>query len=84
MMSNFQTERIALSAMATGHATQALRLTLDYVLQRKAFGGVLFDKQVVRQRLAMLQAKNDAARQFLYHCAWLVAQGATACAKCRC
>jgi len=74
IMKNFQTERIALSAMAVGHATRALRLTLDYVLQRKAFGGVLFDKQAIRQRLAMLEAKNQAARQFLYHCAWLAAQ----------
>jgi acyl-CoA dehydrogenase len=74
IMKNFQTERIALSAMAVGHASRALRLTLDYVLQRKAFGGVLFDKQVIRQRLAMLEAKNQAARQFLYHCAWLAAQ----------
>jgi len=74
IMKNFQTERIALSAMAVGHATRALRLTLDYVLQRRAFGGVLFDKQAIRQRLAMLEAKNQAARQFLYHCAWLVTQ----------
>jgi acyl-CoA dehydrogenase len=36
---------------------------------------VLFDKQVVRQRLSMLQAKTEAARQFLYHCGWLSAQG---------
>lgn len=74
IMKNFQAERIALSAMAVGHASRALRLTLDYVLQRKAFGGVLFDKQVIRQRLAMLEAKNQAARQFLYHCAWLAEQ----------
>ena len=39
------------------------------------FGGPLFDKQVVRQRLAMLDAKVRAARQYLYHCAWLVTQG---------
>lgn len=75
IMNNFQTERIALGAMAVGHATQALRITLDYVMQRKAFGGVLFDKQAIRQRLAMLDARNQAARQFLYHCAWLVDQG---------
>lgn len=74
VMSNFQTERIALSAMAVGHARTALRLTADWVKQRKAFGGVLFDKQVIRQRLAMLDAKTQAARAFLYHCAWLVSQ----------
>jgi acyl-CoA dehydrogenase len=75
IMKNFQTERIALGAMAVGHATTALALTLDWVMNRKAFGGVLFDKQAIRQRLAMLDAKTQAARQFLYHCAWLVDQG---------
>ncbi len=75
VMKNFQTERIALAAMAVGHATQALRLTLDYVRERQAFGASLFDKQVVRQRLAMLDAKTRAARAFTYHCAWRVTQG---------
>jgi acyl-CoA dehydrogenase len=75
VMRNFQTERIALSAMAVGHATQALRLTLDHVRERQAFGSTLFDKQVVRQRLAMLDAKTRAARAFMYHCAWRVTQG---------
>ncbi len=75
VMKNFQTERIALGAMAVGHATQALKLTLDHVRDRLAFGATLFDKQVVRQRLAMLDAKTRAARQYLYHCAWLATQG---------
>ncbi len=75
VMKNFQTERIALGAMAVGHATQALKLTLDHVRDRKAFGATLFDKQAVRQRIAMLDAKTRAARQYLYHCAWLVTQG---------
>jgi acyl-CoA dehydrogenase len=39
VMKNFQTERIALAAMAVGHCQQALRLTLDFVRQRQAFGG---------------------------------------------
>jgi len=75
VMKNFQTERIALAAMAVGHATQALQLTLAHVRQRRAFGATLWDKQALRQRLAMLDAKTRAARQYLYHCAWLVAQG---------
>ena len=75
IMKNFQTERIALAAMAVGHATQALGLTLDYVRNRRAFGAPLWDKQAIRQRLAMLDAKVRAARQYLYHCAWLVSQG---------
>jgi acyl-CoA dehydrogenase len=75
VMKNFQTERIALAAMAVGHCQQALQLTLDHVRQRHAFGGPLWDQQTIRQRLSMLDAKTRAARQFLYHCAWRVTQG---------
>jgi acyl-CoA dehydrogenase len=75
VMKNFQTERIALAAMAVGHCQRALELTLDYVRQRTAFGGPLWDQQAIRQRLSMLDAKTRAARQFMYHCAWRVTQG---------
>ncbi len=75
VMKNFQTERIALAAMAVGHCTQAIRMTLDYVRQRQAFGGTLWDQQTIRHRIAMLDAKTRAARQFMYHCAWSVTQG---------
>ncbi len=75
VMKNFQTERIALAAMAVGHCTQAIKLTLDYVRQRQAFGATLWDQQTIRQRIAMLDAKTRAARQFMYHCAWSVTQG---------
>jgi len=75
VMKNFQTERIALAAMAVGHAMQALKLTLDHVRERQAFGATLWDKQSVRHRIAMLDAKTRAARQYLYHNAWLVTQG---------
>ena len=74
VMKNFQTERIALGAMAVGHCTRALALTLDYVRQRQAFGGTLWDQQTIRQRISMLDAKTRAARQFMYHCAWAVTQ----------
>jgi acyl-CoA dehydrogenase len=75
VMKNFQRERIGAAAMAVGNALTSLRLTIEYVKTRKAFGGVLFDKQAIRQRLAMLEAKTHAARQFMYHCAWLSTQG---------
>lgn len=75
VMKNFQTERIALAAMAVGHCQRALEHTLDYVKQRQAFGATLWDQQVIRQRIAMLDARTRAARQFMYHCAWRVTQG---------
>jgi acyl-CoA dehydrogenase len=75
VMKNFQTERIALAAMAVGHCQQAIRLTLEHVKSRQAFGGTLWDQQTVRQRLAMCDAKTRAAREYMYHCAWRVTQG---------
>ncbi|GAC1605592.1 MAG: acyl-CoA dehydrogenase family protein [Ramlibacter sp.] len=75
VMKNFQTERIALAAMAVGHCQQALKMTIDHVRQRQAFGAPLWDKQTIRHRLAMADAKVRAARQFMYHCAWRVTQG---------
>ena len=53
----------------------ALDLAFQYVSTRRAFGGTLWDKQTIRQQLAMLAAKTAAARQLLYHCAWLVDAG---------
>jgi len=72
IMRNFQTERIALGSMAVGHCLTALDLAYRYVRERKAFGAALWEKQTVRQQLSMLAAKTEAARQLLYHCAWMV------------
>ena len=69
VMQNFQNERIVLSAQAMGEAQKAIDLTLDYVRERTAFGAALWDKQTIRQRLAMLQAEVSAARQLVFHAA---------------
>ena len=78
IMRNFQNERTVLAAQSMGEAAKALELTLQYVQERKAFGATLWDKQAIRQRLAMLQAKVEAGRQLTYHAAWLDAQGVDA------
>ena len=75
VMKNFQTERIALAAMAVGHCRQAIRLTLEHVKARRAFGAPLWEKQTIRQRLAMCDAKTRAAQAYTWHCAWRVTQG---------
>lgn len=75
IMDNFQNERLVLGAMAVGEADKAIEITLDYVRQRKAFGQTLWQKDAVRQRLADLAARVEAARQLTYHTAWLDAQG---------
>ena len=75
IMRNFQNERLVLGAQALGEASKALEMTLDYVRQRKAFGGTLWDKQTIRQRLSQRLAEVEAGRQLLYHSAWLDTQG---------
>jgi len=75
VMKNFQNERIVLGAMACSEAQTALDMTVDYVKQRKAFGGVLWDKQAIRQRLAQWRTQIEAGRQLVYHAARLDAAG---------
>jgi acyl-CoA dehydrogenase len=74
MMKNVQNERLVLGAQAMGEAMAAIELTLRYVKDRTAFGATLWDKQAIRQRLAMLSARVEAARHFLYNVAWQDAQ----------
>lgn len=75
IMDNFQNERLVLSGMAVGEASKALEITVEYLKERKAFGATLWDKQAIRQRLAMLAAEVEAARQLAYHVAWLDSEG---------
>ncbi len=74
IMKNFQNERIAIAAMCMGEAAKALELTLEYVRTRQAFGAPLWDKQAIRQRLAMLAARVEAGRQLVQHAAALDAE----------
>lgn len=75
IMKNFQNERIAIGSMAIGESAKALEITLEYVKARKAFGAPLWEKQAIRQRLAMLAAKVEAGRQLVWHAAALDAGG---------
>ena len=75
IMDNFQNERLVLSGMAIGEAGKALEITLAYLKERQAFDASLWDKQGIRQRLAMQAAQVEAARQLAYHVAWLDSEG---------
>jgi acyl-CoA dehydrogenase len=76
IMRNFQNERLAIAAMALGEAQAAIELTLAWVRARRAFGATLWDKQAIRQKLAMLSARIEAGRQLVYATAWRSARGA--------
>jgi acyl-CoA dehydrogenase len=75
IMRNFQNERLAIASMCMGEAARAIELTLEYVRTRKAFGAPLWDKQAIRQRLAMLAARVEAGRQLVQRAASLDAGG---------
>ena len=75
IMKNFQNERLVLGAQCIGEASKALELTLDYVRTRQAFGGALWDRQAIRQRLSQRAAEIEAGRQLLLHAAWLDSRG---------
>ena len=66
IMQNFQNERLVMGAMAMGEAQAAIDSTVEYVKQRDAFGGKLWEKQTVRHKLAELQSKVTAARYMVY------------------
>jgi len=74
-MKNFQNERMVLIGMGVGAAQAAIDMTNEYCQNRQAFGNSLFDLGAIRQRMAMNQAKVDAARASMYHAAWLGDQG---------
>ena len=71
IMRNFQNERIVHRRDGDGRGAGRDRAHARLVTQRKAFGGRLWDKQAIRQRLAMLAARVEAGRQLVYHAAWL-------------
>ncbi|MBL8383938.1 MAG: acyl-CoA dehydrogenase family protein [Burkholderiales bacterium] len=77
LMKNLQNERTVLGAQAVGEATKAIELTLAWVTQRRAFGATLWDKQAIRQRLALLAARVEAVRALVYNTAWRDARGET-------
>jgi acyl-CoA dehydrogenase len=64
-----------IGAMAMGEAQAALDLTVAYLKTRRAFGAPLWDKQGIRQRIAMREAEVEAGRQLVYAAAWGDAQG---------
>ncbi|MEM6663727.1 MAG: acyl-CoA dehydrogenase family protein [Pseudomonadota bacterium] len=75
IMDGFQNERLVIGAMAVGEAERALEITVDYVKERKAFGASLWDKQVIRQKLADCATKCAAVKALVHHTAWLDADG---------
>lgn len=57
IMTNFNGERLGMSAMALGFAQACYDEALDWARQRKTFGSALIDKQVIRHKLVDMQMR---------------------------
>ena len=68
LMSTFIEDRLQISGRSVGAASTALRLTVDYVKQRKAFGQRVADFQNTQFVLADLDARIAGARAFTDAC----------------
>lgn len=75
IMDNFQNERLVAAAIMTGEAERAIEITLEHVRQRQAFGGTLWEKQVVRHKLADCAMRAEALKRMTHHAGWADAQG---------
>lgn len=75
IVSTFQNERLVAGALSLGACVKAIKLTVDYLKQPKAFGKTLWEQPVVRNKVAWLVSKAAAARAFVYSCAQMVDEG---------
>ena len=67
LMSAFMEDRLQIAARSIGAATLALRLTIEYVKQRKVFGQRVADFQNTQFVLAEVKTDIEVGRTFLDH-----------------
>lgn len=65
IMSNFNGERLGMSAMALGFAQACYDEALDWARQRQAFGSALVEKQVLRHKLVDMQMRLRSTEAWL-------------------
>jgi alkylation response protein AidB-like acyl-CoA dehydrogenase len=75
IMWELQGERLIGAAGAVAAAQHVFDRTLDYALQRRAFGRAIGHFQVTRHKFAEMATKIESARQMVYTTAWRHANG---------
>ncbi|HBO1435935.1 TPA: acyl-CoA dehydrogenase family protein [Pseudomonas aeruginosa] len=75
IMTNFQSERLALAVMANMTAQLALEESLRWAREREAFGKPIGKFQVLRHRLAEMATQLEVSREFSYRQAAKMAAG---------
>jgi alkylation response protein AidB-like acyl-CoA dehydrogenase len=75
IMWELQGERLIGAAGCVAGAQQAFDKTLQYAMERKAFGRQIGKFQVIRHKFAEMATKIESARQMVYTTAWRFANG---------
>jgi acyl-CoA dehydrogenase len=75
VMSNFNGERLAMSAMALGFAQACYDEALAWARERKAFGSALLEKQVIRHKLVDMQMRIRSTEAWLHAVTALADEG---------
>jgi alkylation response protein AidB-like acyl-CoA dehydrogenase len=75
IMWELQGERMIGAAGCVAGAQKAFDKTLQYALERQAFGRSIGHFQVIRHKFAEMATKIEAARQLVYTTAWRFANG---------
>lgn len=65
IMTNFNAERLAMSAMALGFAQSCFDEALDWARQRQTFGSPLTGHQVIRHKLVDMQMRISSTQAWL-------------------
>jgi len=65
IMTNFNGERLGMSAMALGFAQACYDEALDWARQRRAFGSALVEKQVIRHKLVDMRMRIASTQAWL-------------------
>jgi acyl-CoA dehydrogenase len=65
IMTNFNGERLGMSAMALGFAQACYDEALEWARQRRTFGSALVEKQVIRHKLMDMRMRIESTRAWL-------------------
>lgn len=75
MRNGLAEERLTTAGQSVPWARQAIRLTIDFVTNRRAFGQRIADFQNTKFKLAEMQTELEATQAFLDHCVRLFNAG---------
>ena len=70
IMRNFNHERLVMAASAVGYAQACTEEALAWARERRTFGKVLSEHQVIRHKLVDMVQRVETARSFVHDLAW--------------